>query len=148
MLKFRRIEMKPMQALKLAALLSGLLCMGLIIAVDASAAAKNPCDRDIAKYCKNVKAEKGALMDCLEQNESKLSQACRMYEEKMGGKRVEIREQIRERVRVRRACRDDMSRFCTNEDLKTGYTKCLFAHEAELSAPCGETIRALRQSGE
>lgn len=129
-----------------AVIVIGLFCTVLVFSMNALAAEANPCADDIAKYCKDVKPGKGAIMDCLEQHENELTPACREHEAGMGGKRVEMREQIRERVKFRKACRDDVNKFCA--DVKPGkdvITQCLTEHEKELSAPCAEMFKTIKQ---
>jgi hypothetical protein len=75
-----------------AILVAGLLCLGLMFGTNASAADKNPCSEDIAKFCKDVKPDIRSIMDCLEEHENKLSDACKDFEATMGGSRVESRE--------------------------------------------------------
>ncbi len=76
----------------------------------ASVANDNSCAEDSARFYKNV--ESGALMDCLEKHESDHSEAWRTHEEKMGGKRVEMREEVRRIKIFRDACKDDVAKFC------------------------------------
>lgn len=117
---------------------------GMMYGTRASAANGNPCAEDIAKFCKNV--EPGALMDCLEKHESDLSDACRTHEEKTGGKRVEMREEVRRIKIFRDACKNDVAKFC--RDVKPepgGIEKCLSAHRSELSTPCSEALKAVKE---
>jgi hypothetical protein len=129
----------------LAALLAGLLYLGQMSGGTTSAADKNPCSEDVEKFCKNIKPGGGAIMDCLEEHESELSDACKDYEAKMGGRRIEIREEMRERIKLHQACKDDVAKFC--RDVKPGpgvVAKCLEEHKNELSTPCRERIKAVK----
>jgi len=137
--------MKPSKRFYLATLAAGFLFLGLMVATPAWAAGENPCSEDIAKFCGNVKGWQ-AIHGCLEQHERELSEACRAYEAKMGGPRLERREKVMEKVRFRRTCGSDIAKFCKDASPKQGgILKCLMAREAELSAPCSESIKALDQ---
>jgi hypothetical protein len=124
------------------------ICMVLIFGTHAFSADKTPCDNDIPRFCKGVKPG-AALMACLEKNESRLSPSCRDYEGRVGGNRMEKKEQIREKVRFRKACNEDVVRLC--KDTKPGpgvVIKCLSEHENELSAPCSKMLRTVSQTKE
>ncbi len=121
----------------------GLFCFGFMANTGVWAAGPTPCSEDIAKFCKDVKPGL-AMMDCLEKNEGQLSDACKAYEAKMGGMKHEMREEVREQMRVRQACMGDMARFCN--DIKPGsggIMTCLKANEAELSLPCRDAVKAV-----
>ena len=135
--------MKRINSFYCAVMLSGFFCLFLIWSDKASAAEANPCDTDIARICKDAGPE--AVMDCLEQHESELSDACRNYEQQMGGKKVEMKEEVSRRKIFTDACKEDMAKFCS--DMKPGQDrieKCLGTHEAELSAPCREPPASVR----
>ncbi|MDA8105300.1 MAG: hypothetical protein M0Z71_07925 [Nitrospiraceae bacterium] len=120
---------------------AGIYCMFLIWGGQASAGDANLCAGDIAKFCKDVKP--GAVMDCLERHENELSDECKTYEAKMGGKRVEMREEVRQLKIFREACNEDMAKFCKDvQPEQSVIEKCLSSHEGELSASCGERMKA------
>jgi hypothetical protein len=126
---------------------AGLLCFGLMFETHTFAADNNPCSADIANFCKDVQPTNlGAVMNCLEQHESQLSDACRAYEAKMEKTRVESREaQMHQRTYLK-ACKNDMAKFCKDAGTaQGGQLKCLKAHENELSAPCNESINAIQE---
>ena len=125
-----------------AILITGFICLAAMLGADACAADKNPCTEDIAKFCKNIKPGTTALMDCLESHENQLSSACKEYEAKMGGKRVEMKEEVRDEAKIRQACRDDVAKFCKDIDPKQGgIAKCLKGHANGLSAACRESMK-------
>jgi hypothetical protein len=67
----------------------------------------------------------------------------------MGGKRVELREQIRERVKFRNACRNDVIKLCADaKPGKDSVMQCLTEHEKELSVPCAEMFAIVKKSME
>ena len=120
---------------------AGIFCLCLLCGTRASAADENPCAGDIAKFCKDVKP--GAVMDCLEENEKELSDACKTYETKMGGKKVEMREEVRQMKILLDTCKEDMAKFCKDvQPGQGGIEKCLNEHLGELCEPCGEQVKA------
>ena len=130
-----------------AVLVSALVFPGLTVGLGASAADQNPCSEDIAKFCGNVKPSQRALMECLEEHESRLSDACKDYEAKMERPRAESREVITQRMRVSQACREDVSKFClcaTVQPATGGVLACLNEHAVEISVPCKAAIEAAR----
>jgi hypothetical protein len=134
--------MKQMNRIYPAILITGFICLATMLVTDACAADKNPCTDDIAKFCRNIKPGTTAMMDCLESHENRLSAACKEYEAKMGGKRVEMREEVRDEAKIRKACRDDAAKFCKDIDPKQGgVVKCLKEHANGLSAACRESIK-------
>jgi Cysteine rich repeat len=126
-----------------------LLILSLMFAAAASAADQNPCSQEIAKFCKDVGPGRAAIMDCLERHESQLSAACKEYEAKMEGSRVEWKEVVMQQKRVQQACRGDIVRFCSGVKSERGGTDaCLQEHASELSKPCQEAIEAARKGSE
>jgi hypothetical protein len=122
-----------------------LLISGLMFGFDVSAADRNPCSEDIAKFCKDVKPGQRALMECLEEHETQLSDACKDYEARMGGARIESREALYQQMWIRQACRDDVTKFCN--DVKSGsdgIATCLKEHASELSIPCRDAVKVTR----
>jgi hypothetical protein len=116
-------------------------CLCFLYGTRVSAGGSDPCTEDIAKFCKDVKH--GGVMDCLEQHENELSDACRTFEQKIGGKKIEMREEVSHMKLFRDACNEDMGKFC--QDIKPeqgGIEKCLSEHGKELSTPCRERLKA------
>jgi hypothetical protein len=141
--------MKQNSRLCCATLLGALLILGLIFAAAASAAEQNPCSQDIAKFCKDIGPGRTAIMDCLERHESQLSDACKDYEAKMEGPRVEWREVGMQQRRVQQACRGDIVKFCNNvKSGRGGIAMCLKEHANELSGPCKDAVEAARGGSE
>ncbi|MCX5845501.1 MAG: cysteine rich repeat-containing protein [Deltaproteobacteria bacterium] len=138
--------MKKIDRFYFVTMVVGLLCLGLMLYTNASAAVKNPCSEDIEKFCKNVKPGPRAIMNCLEEHESELSNACKEYEAKLEGPRVERKEEIREKIKFRQACKADVIKFCKDIDpVPGGIEKCLNEHKNELSTSCSESIKALKE---
>jgi hypothetical protein len=145
-LKTRGLNMQHIQTFFLATMVTSFFCLGLMFGTTVSAADKNPCSEDIAKYCSNFNPGTQALMDCLEKNENQLSDMCKNYEVGMGGKKAERREQVRQSMEFHQACMNDMVKFCNNaKPEQGGMLTCLNDHEKELSAPCNESMKALKE---
>ncbi len=137
--------MKQINRFYLATLVAGLLCMGLIFGNNASGADKNPCSEDIAKFCKDVKPDMRAIMDCLEEHENELSDACKDYEATLGGTRVESREKTRQYKAFLQACKEEASKFCKDVNpANDGIEKCLDEHAGNLSTPCSASLKAVK----
>jgi Cysteine rich repeat len=138
-------KLKQINRFCLATLVAGLLCMGLILGNNATAAEKNPCSQDIAKFCKDVKPDRRAIMDCLEEHENELSDACKDYEARLEGKRGEATEQIRQYKAFLQACKDDVAKFCREVNpANGGIEKCLDKHADNLSTPCSASLKAVK----
>jgi hypothetical protein len=132
-----------------ATLVGALLTLGLMFTAAVSAADQNPCSEDIAKFCKDVKPDRRAILDCLERHESQLSDACKDYEAKMENPRVESSEVVLQQMRVRQACRSDLAKFCNEvKPGSVGITTCLKENASELSQPCKDAVEAARGGSE
>lgn len=119
-----------------------LISVVLLFSMNACAIDKNPCSKDMAKYCKNLQADTPAMMDCLEKHEGDLSNECKAYETKMGGNRVEMKEEVRGLNALRQDCREDELKFCKNVDpAQDGLLKCLKKNEKALSVACTNSIK-------
>jgi len=128
--------MKDNNSFYLAVLVAGLLCIGSMTGTHAWAAGGNPCSKDIAKFCKDVKGGRGHIADCLKQHESDLSAACKDY--------VAKREKSLE---LPQTCIDDVAKLC--KDVKPGggrIRKCLKEHKSDLSAQCKQDIEQARKA--
>jgi hypothetical protein len=104
-----------------------LFVSAIVIAPALASAGGWPCRDDAKKLCPKVSPAGGAVLGCLQQHESELSDACR---EKMS----EMKEHVRE---ARDACGEDAKKLCP--DVKAGggaIARCLSQHESELSDGC------------
>jgi len=141
--------MKRIRMACLITVAASLLCFDSMFETNVCAADQNPCSEDIANFCKDVKPDRRAIMNCLERHESQLSDVCRDYEAKMERTRVESREAGMHQMRFRQACKDDMAKFCKEAVSAQGEPlKCLKADENELSVPCNESIKAMQREKE
>ena len=133
--------MKQVNGITLVLMVTFLLCASLIFGTSASAADNNACSEDVAKFCQNIKPGILALMDCLEKNENKLTSACKEYEAKLLGSKVEKREKFNSMNKFRRDCQNDMASFCNDaSQIKGGMLKCLNDHKAEISSSCSQSL--------
>ncbi len=136
--------MKKMKRVTLAVMAAGLLCVGLIPGTAVSAADRNACSADIAKFCTNIKPGVIPLMECLEKHENELSGECKAFEETMGGRGAERGEKVREKVKFRQACMNDMTKFCKEANpTQGGMLKCLNDNTKKISASCRGSIKEL-----
>jgi Cysteine rich repeat len=121
---------------KLHVVLSVLLSMSIVTAVYAYAEDVNPCEGDIAKFCKNVERGEGRILRCLTLSEEKLTPAC----EKQVG---QIKKAVDE---VQRACVDDYAIFCSS--LLPGQGRiaaCLEKNEKILAPKCKAVLKEVKQ---
>lgn len=135
--------MKQIEKFCFAVIVLGIVSLVVTFSSDIYAAVKNPCEKDIAKFCKNVKPENYGIIRCLEAHESELSKECRDHEVKMEGLKGERREIAKGKMRFRQDCKADINKFCKDADLKPGgIGKCIYEHENEASTSCKAWIKA------
>jgi hypothetical protein len=144
--KKRRKRMKAVSIVDNAVLMGVFFASCLMFGCNVSAAEqKSPCGDDIAKFCKDVQPGQQTLLQCLEEHESQLSDACKEYEVKIERPRAESREVMRQQMMVRQTCRNDVTRFCNDVKLgSAGINTCLGEHSTELSIPCRDALQKAR----
>ena len=121
--------------------------MAVMLGGTVLATEQTPCTEDIAKYCKDAGKGRGALLRCLEEHETELSDACKEYEAKLETARTESREAGRRQMRIRAACRDEVLQFCGDSTSGGGAViTCLRGHIDDLSGPCGDAVRAAQRA--
>jgi hypothetical protein len=136
--------MKQINRIYPAILITGFICLAMMLGTSAYAADKNPCSDDIAKFCSNIKFGTPAMMECLESHEDQLSPACKEYEVTMEGRRGERMEQVKIFAKFRQTCSQDVAIFCKDVDPRQGgVVKCLKGRANEISAACRETIKMM-----
>lgn len=113
------LHTRKLQSLSLAAAV--LLITGVALA---DTAPPKPCAADVKKLCPKVKAGHGAILVCLEQQNDKVSAACR--------------DSLTEKAQaVESACKPDLEKFCGAVEAGEGrQLQCLAKHEADMSADC------------
>ena len=135
--------MKQIERFYFTVIVLAILCLVVTFSSNIYAAGKNPCEKDIAMFCKNVKPENNGIIRCLEEHESELSKKCRDYEVKMEGLKGERREIVKGKMRFRQDCKADINKFCKDADLMPGgIGKCIYEHENEASTSCKAWIKA------
>jgi len=124
-------------ALSLLALASSNFGLG------ARAYAEDPCADDVKKLCPNVKPGSARVLTCLQQDEAKLSVACR---EKIQADALKAKALVAE---FGRACKPDVDQFCAGVDPGGGRViGCLGQHQIQLSASCQAEITRLAEARE
>jgi hypothetical protein len=137
-------NMKQINRIYPAIVITGLICLAMMLGASAYAADKNPCSDDIAKFCSNVRFGTPAMIGCLESHESQLSPACKEYEVKMEGRRGEMMEQGKILAKFKQTCSKDVVIFCKGVDPKQGgVVKCLKGRANEISPACRDTIKMM-----
>jgi hypothetical protein len=115
-----------------------LVLFGMIIgtAVSGYAAQGNPCEGDIAKFCKNIEPGDGRILRCLTLSEENLTPAC--------GKQLgQIQKAVDE---VQKGCVDDYAIFCSS--LLPGQGRiaaCLEKNEKILTKKCKAVLKEVKQ---
>jgi len=103
-----------------------------ITAVYAFAEDVNPCEGDIAKFCKNVERGEGRILRCLTLSEDKLTPGC---EKQL----VRIKKAVEE---VQNACADDYAIFCSSVLPGQGrITECLEKNNKLLTPKCKANLK-------
>ena len=70
-------------------------------------------------------------------------------EVRIHNKRGEIREIVQEQIKFRQACRNNMSKFCSDAKPGSGeIVTCLNKHEKELSSPCSDSLKTMKSAKE
>jgi hypothetical protein len=105
----------------------------LVAASGAFAQYENPCEGDIARFCSNLAPGRGAIANCLSQNEAQLSPACKeMHLSKLA-------DVLRQTQQV---CEADSSKFCGAELQEQGIKllNCLRINAPGLSPDCKKKL--------
>ncbi|HJV66009.1 MAG TPA: cysteine rich repeat-containing protein [Geomonas sp.] len=103
-----------------------------LLAAPALAADEQPCFREMATFCHDVRWGGGKMIDCLFAHQDQASPAC-------NGFLATMSEKVKE---VNRPCQDDIEIFCP--DIKAGHgslIKCLQDNGTEISVECQESMR-------
>jgi hypothetical protein len=107
------------------------LVVSLAVLGGSVALAEDPCAEDVKQLCPDVKPGSGRVMDCLRENEAKLSQAC---QDRVRAAVLKSRSIIEE---FGRACRPDVDQFCAGVEPGEGRViGCLARHQLEVSSAC------------
>ncbi len=107
-----------------------LVCLAVLAAASSSFAQySNPCEADIARFCSNIQPGRGAIFDCLNQNEAQLSKECKSMH------LSQLSEILRQTQEV---CKADGTRLCGGEIQQPGerLLVCLKMNASSLSPEC------------
>jgi hypothetical protein len=113
-----------------------ILGITFIAAVYVYAEEVNPCEGDIAKFCKNLERGEGRILRCLNLNEENLTPAC--------GKQLgQIQKAVEE---VQEACVDDYAIFCSGLLPGEGrIAACLEKNDRILTPKCKASLKEVTQ---
>lgn len=103
-----------------------------LVAVPALAADEQPCFREMATFCHDIRWGGGRMIDCLFEHQDQVSPACSHF---LGTMTDKVKE-------VSKPCQDDIEIFCP--DMKPGQgslIKCLQDNGTEISVECQESMR-------
>jgi hypothetical protein len=119
------------------------LVVSLAVLAGSAALAEDPCAEDVKQFCPDVPVGSGKMMDCLRQNEKKLSPACG---ERMQADALKSRRIVEE---FGRACKPDVEQFCAAVEPGAGRTiGCLARHQLEISPACQTMLGRLDEARE
>ena len=121
--KVRRQNMKSVVVVSLA-------CLVMLVMV--SGAFAQPCEDDIAKFCRDVKPGYGRLADCMDKHKIELSDKCRTRFE-------DIKQEFKEAYKT---CEGDIMMFCSSIEPGEGrIMKCLKENKSHLmSDECKDNV--------
>lgn len=93
-----------------------------------------PCTQEIQTYCADVQPGGGRILQCLKNNEAKLSPACT-------GRVNDLQAAVSGPLG---ACRDDWAALCYHPRASTGrqeMIQCLQTNQAKLSSACQKALQ-------
>lgn len=91
--------MRQIKKFYYAVAVAGILCIAVTFSPNIYAAEKNPCSKDIARFCKNIKPNNDGILRCLEGHARELSKACRDYEGQLEDVKGEDGKVVRAKTR-------------------------------------------------
>ena len=121
---------------KIDALILVLLGFSIMTAASTYAEDVNPCEKDIAKFCKSIEPGDGRILRCLKLKEENLTPLCKKQ-------LTRIEKAVEE---VQNACADDYAIFCSS--LLPGQGRiaaCLEKSEKILTPKCKKNLGAVKQ---
>jgi hypothetical protein len=96
------------------------------------------CGKDIDRYCKSVNLGGGRVMQCLAQNQGKISPTCRTTIGEVG---VLLQRRVDARANVMRICDIDLRRLCAGIVEGDGnLLSCFMKVEQNASAACRQAV--------
>ncbi|MDD5712053.1 MAG: hypothetical protein PHY31_04750 [Smithellaceae bacterium] len=116
--------------------------IGLMFSAPAMAADYGACNADVAKFCGKAGADRESVLKCLEAHETELSDICKEQETRIGGRRVESKENREAAQKMTEACKADVDKYCGKVNpAKGGMEKCLKAQGKKVSKSCRKAMK-------
>jgi len=113
-----------------------LFSLGIMTAPHTYAEDVNPCEKDIAKLCKNIEPGDGRILRCLTLSKEDLRPPCK---KQLG----QIEKAVEE---VQNACADDYALFCSSVlPGQGGIAACLEKNQKILTPKCKKNLAAVKQ---
>ena len=115
----------------------GAVALGLVVGgapTPGQAADEIPCTQEIQTYCADVQPGGGRILQCLKNNEAKLSPACTARVNDLQGA---VSGPLG-------ACRDDWAAYCYHPRASTergAMVQCLQIHQAQVSSACQKALQ-------
>jgi hypothetical protein len=100
------------------------------------------CKADVETFCKGIEPGGGRIMECLKQNEAKVSQGCKDQVAKARAER-EARGPRGDGT-VRAACEQDAKALCGSEVDPKARHQCMRANKDKLSQGCKDAMAKAR----
>jgi len=99
--------------------------------------AKEACQADVEKFCKDVEPGEGRIVKCLESHRKELSDACQAVSDKVGRKKAK-KDKVRANVgKFEEACGGDVEKLCSDVEAGGGRVMgCLRKNKDKLSDSC------------
>jgi len=120
---------------KIHVLMFALLSLSIVFAGDVYAQG-SPCEKDIAKFCKNIEPGEGRILQCLRLFEEELTPPCKEH-------LAQIEKAVEE---VQSACADDYALFCSSLLPGQGrIAECLEKNQEILTPKCKKNLGAVKQ---
>ncbi|MCJ7482568.1 MAG: cysteine rich repeat-containing protein [Thermodesulfovibrionales bacterium] len=112
------------------------LSLGIMTAPHTYAEDVNPCEKDIAKLCKNIEPGDGRILRCLTLSKEDLRPPCKKQFN-------QIEKAVEE---VQNACADDYALFCSSVLPGQGrIAACLEKNQKILTPKCKTNLAAVKQ---
>jgi len=96
----------------------------------------NACKADVEKFCKEIKAGEGRILQCLKENHENLSGECK---QQMAKAKEKMQEKMKE---IQESCKEDVEEYCKNVQPGEGrIMQCLKKNVDHLSNKCKESFQ-------
>jgi hypothetical protein len=110
--------------------------ISIMTAVYAYAEDENPCEKDIAKFCKNIEPGEGRILRCLTLSKEEVTPSCKKQLDRIENALTE----------VKLSCADDYAIFCSSVVPGQGrIAACLEKNEKILTPKCKADLKEVEQ---